>query len=222
MVAFYPTLMFGTRIHAYLKQNPNYVTNDFAKMTVFEDFHSEPMIIQMRAFIDKRAAALPEQELNELIDVFKRGVAKEGIVYKSFYYGSIEFYIHVIKQAYSLLKNLPRTCFNNNLVTTFDLTIDFHSTSSSILSSTITSSTHHSKSTSTSRVKSKNTKRTTHQTTTSPERGLNKSNDETNKLKSNMLNTLPNLILIIIPGQKGIRQNPPVVESLSHISVITK
>ena len=90
MVGFYPTLMFGTRIHAYLKQNPNYVTNDFAKMTVFEDFHSEPLITQLRAFIDKRAAALPEQGLNALIDVFKRGVAKEAIIYKSHTNGSSE------------------------------------------------------------------------------------------------------------------------------------
>ena len=90
MVGFYPTLMFGSRIHAYLKQNPNYVTNDFAKMSVIEDFHYEPVITQLRAFIDKRAAALTEQELDRLIDVFKRGVAKESIIYKSYTNGSNE------------------------------------------------------------------------------------------------------------------------------------
>ena len=52
-----------------------------------------------------------------------------------------------------------------------DITESSHSTHPSILSSTITSSTHHSKST--SRMKSTHTKGMTYQTTTSPKRGFN-------------------------------------------------
>ena len=60
-------------------------------MTVFEEFQLEPAITKLRAFIDKRAANLPEEEQNKLIDVFQRGITKEAIIYKSFYYGSEQF-----------------------------------------------------------------------------------------------------------------------------------
>ena len=87
LVFLFGAFMAGERVLDYLKQNPNYSDNNFAKMLLLEDFNSKQIYGKLRQMIDRKGDQVSDKELEELSDVFRRTIAYERLILKDNYEG---------------------------------------------------------------------------------------------------------------------------------------
>ena len=91
LVTIFGMYMVCDRVLDYLKQNPNFTPNIFAKMLLYEDFSFKPMYETIRQMIDCRADQVSEAEERELSELFRRTVAYERLIAEQEYMGGQGF-----------------------------------------------------------------------------------------------------------------------------------
>jgi len=77
LVTFLPAFLHLYRVVDYLKENPNYLANDFIRCLCFEELEMQSMVKQLRLMIDRREEQISKEEEAVLCDIFARSVAYE-------------------------------------------------------------------------------------------------------------------------------------------------